>query len=1192
MPACEPTAPLTLRFFGSYEARRADAPLPRLRSRTGQWLLALLVLRHEQALARSWLAGLLWPETPETTALANLRRSLLDLRRVLGADAGRLTAPTPRTLRLDLAGASVDVLAFDAALARGDAASLAQAVALYRGALLEDCAEEWVLLERGRREQAYLAALETLAGEALGRDELAQAMGYLRRLVAADPLRESAHRTLMEALAQDGDCAAAVQVYRDLRLLLHREVHADPAPETRALFERIRAKGSGFRHPEGTRGSGGSGVQAFRRSGVQEDTPPAPATSSASQESSPSTLHAQRSTLPHPASSLIGREGDVEAVRARLGAGRLVTLVGPGGVGKTRLALQVAHEVAEHYPDGAWFVDLAPLSEPVLVPQAVALALGLREQPGCPLVETLETFLRERSLLLVLDNCEHLIEAAARLVDALLLAGRRLRVLATSREALRVPGEARWQVPPLPVPPPRLVETADKDRVAALLEYAGVRLFVERVAQVQPGFRLTGERALAAAEICAHLDGLPLALELAAAQVPTLSLPEIAQRVGGFARTDTGGAAPEPGDRFGLLTGGSRTAAPRQQTLRATLDWSYRLLTEPEQAVLRRLSVFAGSFTREAAEAVVSGQWSVVSSPRMGEWESGGMGEGPPTPPLSHSPTLPLLASLVAKSLVIAEAREVAGEEKVRYRLLETVREYGRERLREAGEWEQARERHGTYFLELLQRWEPHLGKAAWFQRVEGEYPNVRLALEWSLSSPAHAALAIAAARSLQNFWLAHGHICEGRAWWGRALQSEGWLPTALRGWGLQLAGVLASPGWDSAAARSLLEEAAALARLTGDTDLLAWTLLALGTLAVEEDDHRAAALLYEESLARARQADQQGCAGWALHGLARVNSGLGHLERATACAEESLALFRELGDTVGIAAGLHIAGRILLNHGGDLARARALFEESLALSRAGGDLAAVAETLTRLGDLVRQEGDLARARTLFEESLALRRERGDRVGVGGSLSELGFVAIDEGDLPAARSRIEESLALRREAGDRVGVARMLFYLGTIERLQERFAAARPLYGEALALGRELRHPWVVPACLLHLGLLELGEGHPAAARQRITEALMLWRDVGDRRDLTRCLGALGRVAVAESPALERAHHAARLFGAAEALEEVSGLPVARWEQAEWERAIGSIRSALGEAEFAAAWAAGRRLTPEEALAFVLVSGE
>jgi predicted ATPase/DNA-binding SARP family transcriptional activator len=1151
---CRP-APLTLRFFGAFEAGRSSGPLPRTRTRKEVWLLALLALRQGQAAERSWLAGTLWPEAAEEKALAYLRSSLYDLRRVLGPDAWRLTAPTPRTVRLDPAETIVDVLEFDAAVARGDPAALERAVGLHRGPLLEGCQEEWVLGERVAREQAYLGALETLAAQALGRGEPGQAVTYLRRLVAVDPLRESAHRGLMEALAEEDNTGAAIQVYRDLRLLLHREVHADPSPETTALFERIR----GRRKAEGGR--------------MKDEQGPSPL------HPSSFILHPSKG-LPHPASSLIGREEDVEAVRARLGASRLVTLVGPGGVGKTRLSIQVAHEVSERYPDGAWFVDLAPLEDPALVPKAVALALGLREQPGSPPAELLAGALQDRSLLLVLDNCEHLIEAAARLVDALLLSGRRLRVLATSREALRVPGEARWQVGPLPVPPPGLAEAAGKDRVPALLEYAGVRLFVERAAQVQPGFRLTDERALAAAEICAHLDGLPLAIELAAAQVTTLSVQGIAARVGGFARGPA--PDPEPGERFRLLTAGSRTAAPRQQTLQATLDWSYRLLTEPERAVLRRLAVFAGSFSLEAAAAVVSGEGG-------GEWESGRVGDSSPSLPLSHSPTLPPLAGLAAKSLVIAEAQEAAGEEEeVRYRLLETVREYGRERLREAGEWEQARERHGTYFLELPQRWERHLGKPGWFQRLEREYPNLRLALEWSLSSPGHAHPAIGAALSLHTFWLAQGHLSEGRAWWERVLRSAGWLPAARRGDALCAAGELASTDGDYAAARRLLDEAAAVARGADDSLLPARVLLARGSLVTQEDGFQAASPVFEECLTLARRGGDQVCAAWALHWLARVSSGLEHWERADAYAEESLALFRAQGNAWGTSAGLQVAGLSLVYQGRELARARALFEESLALSRAGGDLGRVAAGLVVLGDLVRREGDFPGARALFEESLALRRELGDRVGIAGSLSELGFVARDEGDLPASRSLIAESLALRRELGDRVGVARMLFYLGTIERLQDRFAAARPLYEEALALGRELSHPWVAPACLLHLGLVELGEDRLPEARQVITEALMSWREAGDRRGLARCLMALGRVALAERPGFEGAHRAARLFGAAEAQEGAGCLPIPRWEQAEWDRAVGSLRAALGEEEFAAAWAAGRRMAPEVALAHEL----
>ncbi len=1102
--------PLELRLFGPLDVRVHGRPLPATSSRKGRWVLALLALRCGKEVDREWLAGTLWPESAAPQAFYNLRQHLSELRVALGGEAVRLRAPTRRTLCLDLSGAWSDVAAFDAALARGGRSSLDEAVALYRGPLIEGCQEEWILPEREAREQAYLRALERLATAAAERGDPEAVVAFLSRVLAADPLREGAARDLMAAHSARDEFAAAFQVYRDLRLRLHHEINASPAPATTALFEAIR-----------------------RRAG-----PPA-APTRAGRVGFPCTA----ARLPRPLTRLVGRTEALAQVRGCLAGARLVTLTGAGGVGKTRLAIEAARGLEEEARAEVAFVDLAAVTDGVFVSRTVAAALALREVPGQSLEETLGAALGSRSVLLVLDNCEHLVGACAELVQMLLQACPEVRVLATSREVLKVAGEAIWRVPSLSLPSEAALRTMGEGAEDSLLEYAAIRLFAERAAQAESGFRLHGADLRLTAQICRRLDGIPLAIELAAARVSALPVREIARRLD---------------DRFRLLTGGCRTDLPRHRTLKASIAWSYDLLSEPEQALLRRLSVFAGGWTLEAAEAVC-----------------GSTGE-------DGGDILNLLTSLIDRSLVLYEPHDEAG----RYRLLETVRQYAWERSREARD--ETSERHGAYYLDLLRRWAPHLTEVGWARRVDREYPNVRLALEWSLTSPAHAGLAVAAARSLQRFWLLRGRAAEGREWWERALARVDWMPLALRGTALGQAGALALPGWDHAGARRLLHEAAALARLHADGELLAGVLLDLGAIAVREGDSSAAFRFYEESLAMARQAESASCAGRALIGIARVSATLRQPARAWACAEESVALFRYLGEPDGTAGALHIAGLVLLDQGDEPARAQVLLEESLALSRVYADYGQLAGTLARLGDLARQRGELARARLLFEEGLAHWREMGDQVGIASLLSELGFVALDEGDLAAAQALLEGSLVLRRAFGDQVGIARMLYYLGTIERLRGRLATARSLCEQALAMGRELNQPWVAAACLLQTGLAALGEDDPLEARQFITEALGIWRTAGDQRGLTRCLWALGRVAMAAGPPAEPPFRAARLFGAAAAVEDRSGLPLALWEQVECERARASVCAALDEEQFAAAWAAGRQMTAEEACASAL----
>jgi predicted ATPase/DNA-binding XRE family transcriptional regulator len=432
-----------------------------------------------------------------------------------------------------------------------------------------------------------------------------------------------------------------------------------------------------------------------------------------------------RHNLPVPVTSFIGREQELWEIAGRLAHSRLLTLTGIGGCGKTRLALEVARAVLEHYPDGAWLVELAPIADPNLVPQLVATAVGVREGPGQTMTSALTIALRERRTLLVIDNCEHLLEACARLVDDLIRSCAHVRVLATSREALGLTGEVAWRVPSLSIPAANQQLT-----LTELAANPAVQLIVERAAAVRPRFGLTERNASAIVQICRRLDGIPLALELAAARVQALAPDQIAARLD---------------QRFRLLTGGSRAALPRQQTLRATLDWSYDLLSEPERLLLNRLAVFAGGWSLEAAEAVCSDE---------------------------HIPpddVLDLLAQLVSKSLVLADEEADSTE---RYRLLETVRQYARERLLAAGEAEAVHQRHAAYFLGFGDSLEPQrlyptgtaFPTAEQLRSLEREHDNLRAALRWWIES-ADVERATRQAGLLFQIWFSRGHVTEGHEW-------------------------------------------------------------------------------------------------------------------------------------------------------------------------------------------------------------------------------------------------------------------------------------------------------------------------------------------------------------------------------------------------------------------------------------------
>jgi non-specific serine/threonine protein kinase len=877
---------LTIRLFGSFEAQLNGDSLPRTRTRKSQWLLALFVLRPQQALDRHWLAGQLWPDSLEAEAMANLRRSLTDLRRVLGDVAARLEAPTPGTLRWNAADANIDSREFDLAIARGDSTSLERAVALYRGPLLEGCPEEWVLPERNIREQAFI-----------------QAARQFRRAISVDPLRESVQRALMASLAAGGDPAAATQVYRDLRLMLHREMQIAPSPETTAVLEEIRAQ-----------------------SKLNTTIPALPAAHAAP----------PLDNIPQPVSSLIGRQSEVQEVRLQLDTARLVTLTGAGGVGKTRLAIRIADGLVREYPDGACFVELATLSDSSLLPHALASAIGVREEPGRTMTAVLLHALRLKTLLLVLDNCEHLIEVCAQIVTDILSGCPSVRVLATSREALGVGGEVAWRVPSLSIPVGPSMSHTDKDAMAILMDYDSVRLFVHRASLVQTDFALTHENARAVAEICGSLDGMPLAIELAAARLKAMSAEQIASRLG---------------DRFRLLTGGSRTALPRQQTLRATLDWDYDLLSQAEREALQRLSVFTGGWTLEAAEAL-------LLSRRGGAFE-----------------TLDLLEHLVDKSLVVYEGRASGS----RYHLLETVREYGRERLQESGGRAIACERHRDFFLQMAEDTEPKLmgnEQAAVLARLELEHDNLRAAMDYCHEA-GNTEMYLRMAGALWRFWRTLGFHAEGRRRLVVALAAEHAAPVS---------------------------------------SVRAKALNSLGVLSAHQGEYARGRELFLESLEiRRALSDERGTAV-ALENLGQVAMQMGDLSDSRALHAEVVTIHRRRGDRRMLASSLSNSGYTAFSQG-DYVAARAFNEESLRLHRDLGNEWGAATALDNLGDLERVEGDLVAAHRRHAEALPIAHGLGDERLTAQILEGLARTSAARGQAERAARLFGFQEALREALG-------------------------------------------------------------------------------------------------------------------------------------------------------------------------------
>jgi non-specific serine/threonine protein kinase len=699
-----------------------------------------------------------------------------------------------------------------------------------------------------------------------------------------------------------------------------------------------------------------------------------------------------RTNLPAPLTSFVGRSRERASIRQSLGSTRLITLTGVGGCGKSRLAQEVGRDLLGAYAHGVWLVELAPLTDPLLVPRAVAAALGVHVSDHSSVTTVLTQYVAPRRLLLLLDNCEHLLSACAELAETLLRACPDLHILATSREALGVIGESIRAIPTL----------SHRDATA---------LFVERARLQRPdGFQRSADRTMAG-EICRKLDGIPLAIELAAARLRMLSVEQIDARLS---------------DRFRLLRGGNRVAMPRHQTLRAALDWSYDLLSPSEQGWLRCLSVFAGGFTLEAAESVGS------------------------------AAAFECVGRLVDKSLVVTSERDVP----MRYRLLETVRQYAREKLEEAGEAADACRRHRDWYLELAHQADSQLLGAeqpAWLARLETENDNLRAAMTWSLAQgadDADATLRITIA--LVRFWVRHGHLHEGRRWLTRALAVGSNAAPALRAWALHGHGSLAYMQGDYQQARAVCESSLTLFREVGDRRGIADALLSLDSIALRQGDYAAAA----SSL------------------------------------DASLALHTALGNTPGIAGVQAIRGLLALRQGNHSA-ARVLFEERLAIQRAMGNVEGIADTLEDLATVAGELGDTGQQMALLEEVLILQQSLGNKSGVAMAIGNLGTVAWAQRDHGRALRLLRKSLTFYREIGDRRGIARALGNLSFVSLYQSDYPRAIAFCREGLATSLASGDHWAIGRYLPVLAGAMYAKGHTEHAARLFGAAAALREGLG-----------------------------------------------------------------------------------------------
>ena len=852
--------------------------------------------------------------------------------------------------------------------------------------------------------------------------------------------------------------------------------------------------------------------------------------------------------LPLQLTSFVGREKEIIQVKRLLLGDRFVTLTGPGGTGKTRLALQAAAELLELFPDGVWLVELASLADPLLVPQTIAATLKIRESSGRPVITLLTDYLRSKEMLLILDNCEHLLSACAQTITTLLQACPDLCIIATSRETLDIPGEMAFRVPSLSVP-----DTRHTPPIETLTQYESIRLFVERAEAVQPDFILTSANAPSVAQICRRLDGIPLAIELAVARVKMMPVEQVTARLD---------------NRFRLLTGGSRTALPRHQTLQALIDWSYDLLSDAERALLQRLSVFAGGWTLEAAEMICTG-------------------EG-----IEPDDVLDLLTQLVNKSLVIPDHDP---DDEARYHLLETIRQYARERLMEVGGGEKIRDQHLRYFQQLAEQADPELrgrNQVIWLDRLEKEVDNIRAALEWALEVDAEASLQLASA--LFWFWHIRSRKSEGIDWLERALaveipQDDLPLPpnkALIRGRALNVAGSLLVMHGNPERGEELSNESLTLHQrlgLAGEYGA-AHALWNLAQGSSHRENIEEAQELSEKALALYRDMGDKFGVAQCLDNLGSHRLMKGDYQNAKLLWEEDLALRKELEDKDGIAWTLTCLGELAFWQG-DFERAMSLYADSQSVFREVGNKWAVSMTISGTGSIVLAQGDFEQAAKLYEEALAFGRDMGDLNAIASRRYDLARVAWSRGDYDVAAKFYDETLKfVRRELNNRGAIAGTLYELGEVAWAQGNLELATKRYEESLTIGREIETKFTVAIALNGLGKVARSRGEYDRAHSLHKQALAILQGTGNRWSTAYVLEAVTALAVLRHD-LE---FAVKLYGATESFYTHFRYLMSPIERDNHEQNLEALRNGVDDKTFTTWWAEGLAMSLEQAIEYAL----
>ncbi|HST55496.1 MAG TPA: BTAD domain-containing putative transcriptional regulator [Solirubrobacteraceae bacterium] len=1045
------------------------------RLRKAKTLIKLLALAPERRLHADRATELLWAGHDQASARNNLHQAIFAARRAL--DSAGLQGRNRLELHEDVIAlcpddpVRIDVLAFEEAAATArmqrDPAAYRDALDSYDGELLpEDRYEEWTASRRDTIHELRLALGIELA-ELEAPEHPAAAIDRLRSVLVDAPLHEPAHRALMRLYVEGGRRQEALAQFQELKLGLRREFEDEPDDETRRLYREILT----------------------RDAGEQESAHPPPVVVAQSPAESPN-------NLPRQLTSFIGRERELAEAAALLRNSRLLTLTGAGGCGKTRLALELAGQRFGDFSAGVWPVELAALGEPELIGPAIAQALDTRLASDRPPEVALAGHIGDRQQLLLLDNCEHLVEPIAHLVEALLRHCPRLTVLATSREPLRVPGEVTWRVPSLSLP-----ELVEHSPSAGSLEAESVRLFAARAAQAAPSFKLDDENAIAILTLCHRLDGMPLAIELAAARVGALTPAQIVERLD---------------DSLDLLSGGSRTAMTRQQTLRATLAWSFDLLDADEQILLRRLAVFAGSFGLEAAEDVGAED------------------------PLQRQEAVVLLGRLIDKSLVHVE--EGPGDR--RYRLLETVRQYAAEQLEEAGEREAFERRHRDWYVELAESDPTPAGDLPArdrLRRLDLERDNLRAALASALVDDPQLALRLTVA--LWRFWLMRGYLAEGYRWLDASLtaapehtadRARALLAACLVGlrrgvharlheFSAESVAIFAELGdhagmFDavevSTAYRAIVSGPADIEALLSEHETLlvddlpaarppAWAAHTRGIAAWFRREHPQARQQLELALKRAGElVAEPRPALWPLsYALFSVEPEVGY---PLFLQEDTAIVGRRVGADAAVAyilSNLAVVDRVE----GHFDRAGELIEESLTRFQRLADVQGEAFALSALGNLARSSGDFERGRELLNRSLALRQEVGDRRGTGITLGCLAVLNARSGDLAGGRAAAEQSRGWFAENDDMIGLSAAELVLANVALSADDRVGARTHLQDAASVFGGIESTPQEGWALAVLAAMSAEDGEPVTARRWLDRAIRHFELLGGDAGMAYC---------------------------------------------------------------------------------------